>query len=329
MPRVQVEALPVDADLTDLVAASARTGHSRFPVFEEDLDDVVGVVHVKDVLRVAASARPTTRVGELMAEPIAVPETRSLERLFADLRQTGRQLAIVVDEHGGPAGIVTLEDLIEEIVGEIDDEYDPVTTTVRFDAASESWELAGTLHPDEVRAACGYEMPEGEYETLAGFVLDRLGHIPHAGEVVIEDGWRFEVTAMDRHRIATVLVARAAGAPVMTGADCDGLVPGRGSRPAPGERVLRGDRVRVRDQPARTARTAGRRGPPQRNGRARLDAPPLAAARGRAARDHDGLARSGLRGRARRRPRPRVVARAARPARLARARSPSSSPCWW
>jgi len=206
VPRVQVEALPADALLTDLVAASTRTGHSRFPVFEEDLDDVVGVVHVKDVLRVPAADRATTRVDELMAEPIAVPETRSLERLFADLRQTGRQLAIVVDEHGGLAGIVTLEDLIEEIVGEIDDEYDPVTTTVRFDEASESWELAGTLHPDEVRAACGYDIPDGEYDTLAGFVLDRLGHIPHAGEVITEDGWRFEVTAMDRHRIASVLV---------------------------------------------------------------------------------------------------------------------------
>jgi CBS domain containing-hemolysin-like protein len=206
VPRLQVEALPSEAFLTDLVATSNRTGHSRFPVYEDDLDDVVGVIHVKDVLRVPAAARATTRVAELMTEPIAVPETRSLERLFTDLRQSGRQLAIVVDEHGGLSGIVTLEDLIEEIVGEIDDEYDPVTTTVRFDPASESWELAGTLHPDEVRAACGYVMPEGEYDTLAGFVLDRLGHIPTAGEVVVEDGWRFEVTGMDRHRIASVLV---------------------------------------------------------------------------------------------------------------------------
>jgi CBS domain containing-hemolysin-like protein len=206
VPRVQVEALSADQPLTDLVSASVRTGHSRFPVFEEDLDDVVGVIHVKDVLRVPAGDRATTRVGELMAEPVAVPETRSLERLFADLRQGGRQLAIVVDEHGGLSGIVTLEDLIEEIVGEIDDEYDPVTTAVRFDPASESWELAGALHADEVREACGFDMPDGEYDTLAGFVLDRLGHLPVAGEVVVEDGWRFEVTDVDRHRIATVLV---------------------------------------------------------------------------------------------------------------------------
>ena len=167
--------------LTDLVEIAVRTGHSRFPVVQEDLDDVVGVVHVKDVFRVLEAERATTPVGALMAEPVAVPETRSLEMLFADLRQGGRQLAIVVDEHGGLAGIVTLEDLLEEIVGEIDDEYDPPTTAVRFDAASGSAVLAGALHTDEVRLACGFEMPEGEYDTLAGFVLDRLGHLPEVG----------------------------------------------------------------------------------------------------------------------------------------------------
>jgi CBS domain containing-hemolysin-like protein len=206
VPRVQVDALSVDQTFNDLVEVAVRTGHSRFPVVGEDLDDVVGVVHVKDVFRVPFAERGATRVGDLMAEPVAVPETRSLERLFADLRQGGRQLAIVVDEHGGLAGIVTLEDLLEEIVGEIDDEYDPVTTAVRFDDSSGSWVLAGALHHDEVRQACGFDMPEGEYDTLAGFVLDRLGHLPQAGESVEEDGWRFEVVDMDRHRIATVRV---------------------------------------------------------------------------------------------------------------------------
>ena len=207
VPRVQVEALDAEQTLTDLVEIAVRTGHSRFPVIQEDLDDVVGVVHVKDVFRVPVTERATTPVGALMADPVAVPETRSLEMLFADLRQGGRQLAIVVDEHGGLAGIVTLEDLLEEIVGEIDDEYDPPTTAVRFDAASGSAVLAGALHTDEVRLACGFELPEGEYDTLAGFVLDRLGHLPDVGEAVVtSDGWRFEVTDMDRHRIAAVRV---------------------------------------------------------------------------------------------------------------------------
>jgi CBS domain containing-hemolysin-like protein len=206
VPRVQVEALEADQLLPDLVEAAVRTGHSRFPVVEEDLDDVVGVVHVKDVFGVPAAERAATPVRSLMTEPVAVPETRTLGGLFADLRQGGRQLAIVVDEHGGLAGIVTLEDLLEEIVGEIDDEYDPPTTAARFDPASGDALLAGALHEDEVRQACGFRMPDGEYDTLAGFVIDRLGHLPVVGEAVSENGWRFEVADMDRHRIALVRV---------------------------------------------------------------------------------------------------------------------------
>ena len=111
-----------------------------------------------------------------MAEPFVVPETRDLESLLTELRAVGTHMAIVVDEYGGTAGILTVEDLLEEIVGEIDDEYDP--TAVPVTSAAGTWILAGTLHHDEVLEACGFEMPEGEFETLAGFLLDRLGHIP-------------------------------------------------------------------------------------------------------------------------------------------------------
>jgi CBS domain containing-hemolysin-like protein len=204
VPRVQVSSVGADDTLLALVDVAVRTGHSRFPVVQEVLDDVVGVVHVKDVFRVPVADRGATRVGDLMADPLAVPETASIEQLFTDLREGGRQLAIVVDEHGGVAGIVTLEDILEEIVGEIDDEYDPPTTAVRVDRRTGTIELAGALHADEVRLAAGFELPDGEYETLAGFLLDRLGHLPAPGEVVVEDGWRFEIVDMDRHRIATV-----------------------------------------------------------------------------------------------------------------------------
>jgi CBS domain containing-hemolysin-like protein len=132
-----------------------------------------------------------------------VPETRDLASLLVELR-TGSHLAIVVDEYGGTAGIITLEDVLEEIVGEIDDEYDraaPPLTTVLPEG---TYELPGTLHPDEVAEACGFEPPEGEYETLAGFVLDRLGRIPTEGDAFVYDGWRIEVAEMDRRRIARV-----------------------------------------------------------------------------------------------------------------------------
>ena len=127
-----------------------------------------------------------------------MPETRDLADLLADLRRVGTHLAVVVDEHGGTAGIITLEDILEEIVGEIDDEHDrPTHTLTRVQRAGE-WLLDGTLHPDEVFDACGFVVPDGDYETLAGFVLDELGRIPEVGEGFDHDGWRVEVVGARR-----------------------------------------------------------------------------------------------------------------------------------
>ncbi len=141
-----------------------------------------------------------------MAPVLAVPEARDLDELLVDLREGGQQLAVVIDEYGGTAGIVTLEDVLEEIVGEIDDEHDEITTTLTRVEALGSTVIPASLHPDEVRAATGFEMPEGEYETLAGLVLDRLGRIPVPGDMCTVGGWRLEVVAMERLRIATVRV---------------------------------------------------------------------------------------------------------------------------
>jgi CBS domain containing-hemolysin-like protein len=206
VPRIQVETVPGDAPVAELVARAVASGHSRFPVVGSDADDVVGVVHVKDVYRLPPGRRLEAPVSSIMRMALAVPETRPLEDLFGELRSEGTHLAVVIDEYGGTAGIVTLEDLLEEIVGEIDDEYDPPTTAARFERRSGTWVMGGILRGDEVREACGFEMPEGEYDTIAGFLLDRLGHLPGIGEAVTEDGWRFEVAALDRHRIATVRV---------------------------------------------------------------------------------------------------------------------------
>ena len=176
----------------------------------EDLDDVLGVVHVKSVHSVPVEDRATTLVTELMTPVPAVPESRDLDELLVDLRQGGNQLAVVIDEHGGCAGIITLEDILEEIVGEIDDEYDDAPTLLTRVEAKGSTVVPASLHPDEVEAATGFEMPEGECETLAGLVLDRLGHIPEPGEMVELEGWRLEVVAMDRLRIATVRIVAPA-----------------------------------------------------------------------------------------------------------------------
>jgi len=203
VPRLAIVALTEADTVADLVARAVATGHSRFPVQGADLDDIRGVVHVKDVYRLPFAARATTPISEIMTEAFAVPESRDLESLLSELREVGTHMAVIVDEYGGTAGIVTVEDLLEEIVGEIDDEHDPTSEPVTS-AAPGSWLLPGTLHPDEVREATHFEVPEGEYETLAGFLLDCLGHIPDVGELVERDGWQFEVVEMDRRRIATV-----------------------------------------------------------------------------------------------------------------------------
>jgi CBS domain containing-hemolysin-like protein len=206
VPRVRVESVDSADTVEALVALAARTGHSRFPVEGNDLDDIVGVVHVKSVHGVGVDDRATTPVTDLMTPVLAVPESRELDELLVDLRQGGNQLAVVIDEHGGTAGIITLEDVLEEIVGEIDDEYDAAPALLTRVEAQGSTVMPGSLHHDEVEDATGFEMPEGGYETLAGLVLDRLGHIPEPGEMVEVDGWRLEVVAMDHLRIATVRV---------------------------------------------------------------------------------------------------------------------------
>ncbi|MEZ5166635.1 MAG: hemolysin family protein [Acidimicrobiales bacterium] len=145
-------------------------------------------------------------VRDLMAPVLAVPERRDLDELLVELRAGGQQLAVVIDEHGGTAGIITLEDVLEELVGEIDDEHDEITASLTRVEAKGSTVIPASLHPDEVREATGFVMPEGEYETLAGLVLDCLGRIPTPGESCKIDGWRLEVVAMERLRIATVRV---------------------------------------------------------------------------------------------------------------------------
>ena len=206
VPRVEVVAISADASVADLAEVAARTGHSRFPVVAGHLDDVAGVVHVKSLFAVPVELRASTGVSQLMKPVLAVPESRDLDDLLDDLRTGAGLLAVVVDEHGGTAGIITLEDVLEEIVGEIDDEHDSSTPERTRSESRGSTVLPASLHVDEVLESTGFEMPEGDYETLAGLVLDRLGHIPVPGEIVTVDGWRLEVVAVDGLRIAAVRV---------------------------------------------------------------------------------------------------------------------------
>ena len=207
-PRVQVEALRADATVQDLIELSRRTGFSRFPVYGGDLDDVHGAVHVKQAFSVPAARRATTRVSSLIRPVPTVPATLDGDALLDRLRDSGLQLALVVDEWGGTAGIVTLEDLVEEIVGDVRDEHDsgeaaPVRTLGR-----QGWMVSGLLRADEVAEATSFCMPEGEYETLAGMTVAKLGRIPVVGDEVRVGSWRIIVMRMDRHRVAELRLSR-------------------------------------------------------------------------------------------------------------------------
>ena len=204
VPRMKVVVIHREASVAELAKLAIATGHSRFPVVTDNLDNVVGVVHVKLIYKVPAAKRNTTTVSKLMQPVLAVPESRDLDDLLEDLRTGAGQLAVVIDEHGGTAGIITLEDILEEIIGEIDDEHDRIPTRPTAGQSSGSMVLAGELHSDEVLDASGFAMPKGDYETLGGLILDRLGHIPSPGETVTVNNWGLEVLTLEGRRIATV-----------------------------------------------------------------------------------------------------------------------------
>ncbi|MGW0045167.1 hemolysin family protein [Rhodococcus sp. NPDC003348] len=221
-PRVKIETLDLHDTVADLIDAASRTGFSRFPVVDGDLDDTIGVVHVKHAFTVPASSRATTQLMVLAQKVPVVPSSLDGDALMEQVRADGMQVALVVDEYGGTAGLVTMEDLIEEIVGDVRDEHDDPEIDVQ--RSGDGWICAGLLRIDEVRQATGYAAPEGEYDTLGGLVLARLGRIPEVGdEVVLPDpdgsdvrravvgdasagGWMARVTEMDGRRIDRVVL---------------------------------------------------------------------------------------------------------------------------
>ncbi|MET1085935.1 MAG: hemolysin family protein [Arthrobacter sp.] len=187
-PRVRMTAVNADDTAGDIVAVATTSGFSRFPVIGEDRDDVLGVLHVKQAFAVALAERADVSAEQLMIEPLRVPESMGVDTLLVLLRRQGLQVAIVSDEHGGTAGIVTLEDLVEEIVGELEDEHDRARTGVVRTGRSITFDAA--LRPDELLERTGIAVPDGEeYDTLAGFVTDQLDRIPELGdEVQIDAG---------------------------------------------------------------------------------------------------------------------------------------------
>ena len=200
-PRVRCTPIERTDFAEDVVRLARLTGHSRFPVTGEDWDDVDGLVHVKRAIAVPHDRRKEVPVSALMVDAVMVPETIRLDPLLLMLRSAGHQMAIVVDEYGGTSGIVTLEDVIEEIVGEVSDEHDRARTTGRI-SADGSWTVPGLWRPDEVRDRLGALVADGSaYETIGGYVMACLGRVPVVGDEVSVPGWAIRVDAMDGRRV--------------------------------------------------------------------------------------------------------------------------------
>jgi magnesium and cobalt exporter, CNNM family len=213
-PRVDVVGLTASDTIAELISTAIETGFSRFPVYEQTLDQVTGVVSITDALAVPPHRRATTSVNAVAREPVLVPESLDLDAVWDALRSGRSDIAIVVDEYGGTDGVVTVEDLVEEMVGEIADEHDvewgDIEVELTAPSATHEHLVDGVLREDELREQTGFRLPEGPYETLAGFMMARLGHIPSVGETVHENDWEFTVVETDRHRVEQVRVVRSA-----------------------------------------------------------------------------------------------------------------------
>jgi CBS domain containing-hemolysin-like protein len=217
-PRSTIEALQSDDTVADLVAKAMETGFSRFPIVDGDLDETVGIVHVKQVFEVPPADRSHTKLATLALPVPTVPSTLDGDAVMTQIRANGLQTALVVDEYGGTAGMVTVEDLIEEIVGDVRDEHDDATPDVV--ETRNGWQVSGLLRIDEVDTETPFRAPEGEYETIGGLVLQELGHIPVEGESVkltefdpdaaVDHPvhWQATVERMDGRRIDLIKLVR-------------------------------------------------------------------------------------------------------------------------
>ncbi len=281
-PRVDVVALPIPVTADDVARAVRETGHSCFPVYDDNLDDLIGVLFVNDLFRSGWSVRSgrferravvregtearnriaadpgsgsgsgseatpendarggaispvdtmipdppdPVDISRRLRQPFLVPESRLVLDVLAEMRRQRRAFAVVVDEHGGVEGVLTVKDLLGALVGDLPDEFEPADEPDLVRVDGNRWLVAGRMNADDVREQLGIAIAEGEYVTLGGYLFDAFGHIPAEGESIVVDGWELQVTEMDKRRIAKVVARR----------DAVGEVPSRatahsGSRP--------------------------------------------------------------------------------------------------
>jgi len=209
IPRSQMVSLPANAPFLELMQLVVESGHSRFPVHGDDKDDILGILLAKDLLRGIVSDGGTAEVRELLRPAVLIPESKRLNVLLKEFRLSRNHMAIVVDEHGGVAGLVTIEDVLEQIVGEIDDEHDEAGDEARMIAAQADGQfLVDALTPiDDFNAQFGADFPDDEYDTVGGLVTAAIGHLPEAGEELTMDRFHFRVGRADRRRVHSFVVS--------------------------------------------------------------------------------------------------------------------------
>jgi CBS domain containing-hemolysin-like protein len=209
VPRPDMVTMPAGTTVSEAIEVALTNGYSRIPVFGEGgIDDIVGIVYVKDLMRAARENVGGSPVRPLLRPAVFVPETKRASELLKEMQARKHHIAIVVDEYGGTAGLVTLEDLIEELVGEIVDEFD-VEDPLLEPLPNGDWRVSARMALDEVNELLRLELPEGDWDTVGGLVFNMLGHVPSEGEAVEIDGHRLRAERIEGRRIGRVRITRA------------------------------------------------------------------------------------------------------------------------
>jgi CBS domain containing-hemolysin-like protein len=207
-PRPDVVAANLTVPASEILDLMKTTGHSRIPMHTGDLDDVRGFVHIKDLIAIETEALDQPIDSGSLREALAVPETARVQSVLTEMRRSRSHIGVVVDEHGSTAGIITMEDIAEELVGEITDEHDPEESPIQVNDDG-SLLASGTLRIEDL-AEAGVALPEGEYGTVGGFLMDRLGRVPRRGDAVETEAWRVRVRTTRGRRVSEVTISPVA-----------------------------------------------------------------------------------------------------------------------
>lgn len=207
IPRVEIDALEKETPLEEAAQLVQESGHSRLPVYDDEIDSIVGVLYAKDLLQAFVEKRDVT-LSDLMRKPLFVPESKMAGDLLNEMKSTGIHMAVVVDEYGGTSGIVSMEDIVEEIVGEIRDEYDDMEEDLVQEIGQDVYSFLGRIDLEDVNEYLGTHLTRDSAETLAGFLLSKIGKIPAIGEQVEAEGWTFEIEELYGKRIRRVRAFR-------------------------------------------------------------------------------------------------------------------------